>query len=91
MRVCAGSWGDPTPVVDEAALSTYMGHANVSITLDLYGHLMPGSEDEAAELLDVYLVRPDTQARLAAMQGPGELTGAQTGGRPLERTKRRAR
>jgi hypothetical protein len=31
-----------------------MGHANISITLDRYGHLMPGNEDEAGELLDAY-------------------------------------
>ena len=37
------------------ALSTFMGHANITITLDRYGHLMPGSEDEAAGLLDAYL------------------------------------
>jgi hypothetical protein len=29
-----------------------MGHANISITLDRYGHLMPGNEAEAAGLLD---------------------------------------
>jgi integrase len=34
--------------VNAKALSTYMGHANISITLDRYGHLMPGNEDEAA-------------------------------------------
>ena len=38
-------------------LSTYLGHANIGITLDLYGHLMPGNEDEAAGLLDGYLAR----------------------------------
>jgi len=43
--------------VNAKALSTYMGHANISITLDRYGHLMPGNEDEAAELLDAYLAR----------------------------------
>ena len=32
-----------------------MGHANISITLDRYGQLMPGSEAEAAQLLDAYL------------------------------------
>jgi integrase len=37
--------------------STYMGHASITITLDRYGHLMPGSENEAAGLLDVYLER----------------------------------
>jgi integrase len=36
-------------------LSTYMGHANISITLDRYGHLMPGNEAEARDLLDAYL------------------------------------
>jgi integrase len=41
--------------VNAKALSTFMGHANISITLDRYGHLMPGSEAEAAELLDAYL------------------------------------
>jgi integrase len=41
--------------VNAKALSTFMGHANISITLDRYGHLMPGSEAEAATLLDAYL------------------------------------
>jgi integrase len=41
--------------VNAKALSTFMGHANISITLDRYGHLMSGSEAEAAELLDTYL------------------------------------
>lgn len=38
--------------VNAKALSTYMGHANISITLDRYGKLMPGNEEEAACLLD---------------------------------------
>lgn len=41
--------------VNAKALSTYMGHANIAITLDRYGHLMPGNEAEAATLLDAYL------------------------------------
>lgn len=41
--------------VNAKALSTYMGHASVTITYDRYGHLMPGNEDEAAVLLDAYL------------------------------------
>ena len=32
-------------------------NSNVNITLDRYGHLMPGNEAEAAELLDTYLER----------------------------------
>jgi hypothetical protein len=30
---------------------------NISITLDRYGHLMPGNEAEARALLDAYLER----------------------------------
>mgnify|MGYP001226974761 CR=1 FL=1 len=55
--------------VNAKALSTYMGHANIAITLDRYGHLMPGSEDEAAALLDLYLTRSDTAARVAQIEG----------------------
>lgn len=51
--------------VNAKALSTYMGHSSVTITLDRYGHLMPGSESEAAELLDVYLARALSGARAA--------------------------
>jgi integrase len=43
--------------VNAKALSTYMGHASVSITFDRYGHLMPGNEAEAAGMLDAYLAR----------------------------------
>jgi integrase len=43
--------------VNVKALSTFMGHANIRITLDQYGHLLPGAEDEAALLLDVFLAR----------------------------------
>jgi integrase len=41
--------------VNAKALSTYMGHSSIAITLDRYGHLMPGNEDEAARRLDRFL------------------------------------
>ncbi len=41
--------------VNAKALSSYMGHASVTITYDRYGHLMPGNEEEAAALADAYL------------------------------------
>lgn len=41
--------------VNAKALSAYMGHSSITITFDRYGHLMPGNEEEAAELLDAYL------------------------------------
>ncbi len=43
--------------VNVRALSEFMGHGGVAITLDLYGHLLPGSHDEAAGLFDAYLAR----------------------------------
>jgi integrase len=43
--------------VNVKALSSYMGHASVTITLDRYGHLLPGNEREAACLLDAFLLR----------------------------------
>ncbi len=43
--------------VNAKALSTYMRHSSITITLDRYGHLMPGNEEEAVELLDAYLQR----------------------------------
>jgi integrase len=43
--------------VNAKALCVFMGHSSVTVTYDLYGHLMPGSEAEAAQLLDAYLER----------------------------------
>jgi len=41
--------------VNPKALSTYTGHSSITITLDRYGHLLPGSEAEAAGMLAAYL------------------------------------
>jgi integrase len=41
--------------INSKALSTYMGHSSITITLDRYGHLLPGNETEAAQLLDTWL------------------------------------
>lgn len=51
--------------VNAKALSTYMGHASVTITYDRYGHLMPGNEGVAADLLDAYLARAQPHADMA--------------------------
>jgi integrase len=51
--------------VNAKALSAYMGHSSVTITLDRYGHLMPGNESEAADRLDAYLARNMEQAPAA--------------------------
>jgi len=54
--------------VNAKALTTYLGHSSGQVTLDRYGHLMPGNEEEAAGLLDAYLLRADTAARLAQVR-----------------------
>lgn len=41
--------------VNAKTLSTFLGHASVTITLDRYGHLFPGAEAEATALVDDYL------------------------------------
>lgn len=43
--------------VNAKTLSTIIGHASVTTTLDRYGHLFPGSELEAADRLDAYLAQ----------------------------------
>jgi integrase len=62
--------------VNAKALSTFMGHAKIGITLDRYGHLMPGSEEEAAGLLNGYLdaerARAEERARAAAPNSSGQ-------------------
>ena len=59
--------------VNAKALSTFMGHANIAIALDLYGHLMPGSEAEAACLLDAYLARKATATVACTVAHPAEV------------------
>jgi hypothetical protein len=46
------------------AITTFMGHTNISTTFDLYGHLMPGGEDAALVLIDAYYERVNMAPRL---------------------------
>ena len=56
--------------VNAKSLSVYMGHSSITITLDRYGHLFEGNENEAAKLLDDFLVRSDSEARKAQIETP---------------------
>jgi hypothetical protein len=47
--------------------------------MDLYGHLMPGSEAEAATLLDQYVTAQREAAGDRARGAGSRLTGAQSG------------
>jgi len=73
--------------VNAKALSTYMGHATIAVTLDLYGHLMPGSESEAAELLDVYLTAQRERADDAARAGDFSPEVSHGDSNPADRAK----
>lgn len=42
--------------VNAKALSEFMGHSSIEITFDRYGHLMPGSGNEAVRRADAYLM-----------------------------------
>lgn len=44
--------------VNIGTVSAAMGHASVTITWDRYHHLMPGTMDDAAELIQGYIDRP---------------------------------
>jgi integrase len=62
--------------INAKVLSTFVGHATVAITLNRYGHLMPGSEAEAGALLDRYVKAQRERAEEAARSHGGSLTGA---------------
>jgi hypothetical protein len=57
--------------VNAKALSTYMGHCSITITLDRYGHLFPGNEGEAAGLLDAYRARLAPVSRQSCTDSAG--------------------
>jgi integrase len=58
--------------VNAKALSAFMGHSSIKVTFDLYGHLMPGAEGEAAALLDTFL---DVRERIEAVDAPEAAIG----------------
>jgi len=55
--------------VNAKALCEFMGHSSIQVTLDLYGHLFPGAESEAASLLAAFLENAENQARSADADG----------------------
>jgi hypothetical protein len=56
-----------------------MGHSSIQVTLDRYGHLMPGAESEAASPLDALLANAEKKARSADADAE---TGTRTGTHP---------
>lgn len=56
--------------VSAKAITQYLGHSSIEVIFDRYGHLMPGNADEAVAMIDAYLERANTLARLAALDTP---------------------
>lgn len=50
--------------INPKVVSERLGHASVSVTLDIYSHVLPGMQQEAAKKIDAALSR--AMARLAA-------------------------
>ncbi len=42
--------------VHPKVVSERLGHANISITLDIYSHILPGLQEEAAEKINASLL-----------------------------------
>ena len=70
--------------VNARAIAAFMGHSSIQITFDRYGHLMPGSEQEAAALIDDY-VRAAAERRegplVRPMVRPSDMSSADSHGR----------
>ena len=62
--------------INPKALSTYMGHSSITITLDRYGHLLPGNETEAAHLLDTWLQQHATAGVTEHLHGKEGVDGS---------------
>ena len=75
--------------VSAKALQAYMGHASITVTLDRYGHLLPGAEAEAAGLLGAYLEREsrDSQNPPGALHPARARRGSQNPGRSQRRSR----
>jgi len=62
--------------VNPKALQTFMGDSSITVTLDRYGHLFPGSESDAALVLDAYLAESHERARRASVVDDAERGGS---------------
>lgn len=62
--------------VNAKAIQTFMGHATIEMTFNQYGHLMPGSRDQARELVDRYLDAAVAEARTEAAAADPCASGA---------------
>ena len=60
--------------VNPKAIQEFMGHSTIEMTFDRYGHLMPGSREQARERVDAYLAAecgPKDRGRQGVTGGQG--------------------
>jgi len=50
-------------------LSVYMGHSDIRVTYNVYGHLMPGSLDQDADRLSTFLDERVDELRVQNLGG----------------------
>jgi integrase len=53
--------------VHPKVVSERLGHARVGITMDVYSHILPGMQEEAARKVDTFLSKHDHSASAAAL------------------------
>ena len=58
--------------LDLKQVSTWAGHSDIRVTLNRYGHVIPGSEREAADRLSAYLARPTVAQTVAQPDDPAD-------------------
>lgn len=56
----ATAWLTADPPVPVKVVSERLGHASIAITLQIYGHLLPNMQAEAADRMDGRFKRPET-------------------------------
>jgi hypothetical protein len=66
-RFAGGARGYPPKMLQEI-----MGHASITTTLDLYGHLYPGDMDRCADRLDTAIEEASTAKIRPNETGEGE-------------------
>ena len=57
--------GDYTQQVHIKLVSEYLGHSNIQITLDTYGHVLPGMHKVVANKMDALLFDTETDSEQA--------------------------
>lgn len=46
-------------------ISTRLGHSSIRVTMDRYGHVMPGLDDQVADMLDNLVSPEQSHLRIA--------------------------